>query len=49
MPYGEETKQFKKRDWNDVVSSLGGYDVAYEIWLDRAKQSGHIQLWEEAW
>lgn len=49
MPYGEETKQFKKRSWSDVVNELGGYDAAYEIWLDRAKQSGHIQLWEEAW
>ena len=49
MPWGEDTKQFKQNEWPDVVRELGGYHTVYAMWLDRAKQSGHIQLWEESW
>jgi len=49
MPYGEDIKQFKEAEWYDVVRELGGYHKAYAMWLDRAKQSGHIQLWEDSW
>jgi RecA/RadA recombinase len=44
-----EARQFKQNEWTDIVRELGGYKTAYDIWLDRAQQTGHIQLWENAW
>jgi len=49
IPIADEEKQFKHSQWDELVMSLGGYFQVYAMWLDRAKQTGHIQLWEEAW
>jgi recombination protein RecA len=49
IPFGEDERQFKGDEWESVVSEMGGYRKVYDLWVERAKNSGHIQKWEDAW
>jgi recombination protein RecA len=49
LDYAGVTKEFKRRGWLNLIEELGGYDTVYDLWVERAKESGHMLKWEDSW